>query len=390
MSQNTPDTLVLDIIAEKKKEKQIKINSFDFLTSFKSLNDWVISLSSVSIKDKLLFFQLMGAMIGAGMPIIDSLDLLKNQIKNPKFKMILADIKNSIENGSSLAESMRSNLDVFDEATCSVVEAGERSGQLHEIFKELMHQYEKINYLGNQIKSVLTYPVVVLFVMLLLTIIVLVFVVPQLEDLFGGSDNLPLPTRIMIGGSDFIIQKWPLVLFFFIVSIGSFLWWKKTKWGNAIWSIIIINAPISGIILRQMILTKVTKILGFLIKSGVPVIESLRITSHIAANPLYSNKLLLAADDISKGISIAENLSDNEKLFPPMLISLIAVGEKTATLDVVMTKISSFYEEELDIKVKMISKLMEPVIIIIMALGAVFLILAIYLPILKMNDQVTG
>ena len=139
-----------------------------------------------------------------------------------------------------------------------------------------------------------------------------------------------------------------------------------------------------------MILTRVSRIFGFLISAGVPVVESLKIASHIAENPVYQDKLLLAADDLTKGISIAENLSDDERLFPSMLVNMMAIGEKTASLDQVMGKAADFYNEELNRKIGAMSQMMEPIILSIIACGAVFMILAIYLPILQMNDQVVG
>ena len=139
-----------------------------------------------------------------------------------------------------------------------------------------------------------------------------------------------------------------------------------------------------------MILTRVSRIFGFLISAGVPVVESLKIASHIAENPVYQDKLLLAADDLTKGISIAENLSDDERLFPSMLVNMMAIGEKTASLDQVMGKAADYYNEELNRKIGGMSQMMEPIILSIIAGGAVFMILAIYLPILQMNDQVVG
>ena len=350
----------------------------------------MINLSGVKLDEKLLFFQLLGSMIGAGLPIIDSLNLLINQTKNQKFKGVITDIRVQIEEGESLAAAMRANDDVFDEATCAVIEAGEKSGKLNEIFKELVQQYEQLSSISKKIKAIMMYPMIVIIVMIILTVVVLIFVVPKLEELFGGAANLPLPTRMLIGASAFVFTFWPILLLGTFASIIGFLKWKHSNSGKKIWSNIVLSMPIFGIIMRNMILVRVTRIFGFLISAGVPVVESLKIASNIAENPIYKDTLLLAADDLTKGISISENLSDNEKLFPMMLVNMLAIGEKTASLDLVMGKASDFYNEELDRKVGGLSKMMEPIILGIIAAGAVFMILAIYLPILKMNDQVVG
>lgn len=380
------ETLVLDIKGQSKKEKVDR----NELSLFNQIDEYLINMGGIKLDEKLLFFQLLASMIGAGLPIIDALNLLINQTTNKKFKRVIIDMREQIEKGESLASSMRNNDDVFDEATCSVVEAGEKSGKLNAILKELVAQYEQISGLSKKIKAIMMYPVIVIVFMNLLTIVVLVFVVPKLEELFGGAANLPLPTRILINGSDFVLSYWYFLLAGVIGGFGSFLYWKNTKAGSRQWSTLVIYTPIFGDILSKMILTRVSRIFGFLISAGVPVVESLKIASHIAENPVYQDKLLLAADDLTKGISIAENLSDDERLFPSMLVNMMAIGEKTASLDQVMGKAADYYNEELNRKIGGMSQMMEPIILSIIACGAVFMILAIYLPILQMNDKVIG
>ncbi|NCP67857.1 type II secretion system F family protein [bacterium] len=380
------ETLVLDIKGQAKKEKA-EVEGISF---FKQVDEYLINMSGIKLDEKLLFFQLLASMIGAGLPIIDALNLLINQTNNKKLARVITDMRTQIERGESLASAMRNNDDVFDEATCSVVEAGEKSGKLNAILKELVAQYEQISSLTKKIKAVMMYPIIVIVFMLLLTVVVLIFVVPKLEELFGGGENLPLPTRMLINGSDIVLSYWYFLIAGAVGGMFGFLYWKKSKTGSRQWSIIVLRMPIFGDILSKMILTRVSRIFGFLISAGVPVVESLKIASHIAENPIYQDKLLLAADDLTKGISIAENLSDDERLFPSMLVNMMAIGEKTASLDQVMGKAADFYNEELDRKIGGMSKMMEPVILSIIAGGAVFMILAIYLPILQMNDQVVG
>lgn len=378
--------LVLDISADKRfndgpKTEEIKIMD--------AINEWVIQhTSKIKLEEKLLFFQLLGSMISAGLPIIDALNLLKDQTKNELLKKVIDDLRNQIEDGKSLAIALRGSPDVFDEATCSVIEAGEKSGKLNSIMKELVAQYEQVYTLTKKIKAVMVYPVVVLVVMALLTIIVLVFVVPKLEELFGGAENLPLATRILINASNIMMTQGHWILLAFAAVVYGFKKWKSSPTGKKIWSNFVLVAPVSGDMLRKMILVRVSRIFGFLIGAGVPVVESLKIASAIAENPTYQDKLLLAADDLTKGISIAENLSDDEKLFPRMMVNMMAIGEKTASLDTVMGKAADFYQEELERKIGGLSKIMEPIILGVIAFGAVFMILAIYLPILKMNDQI--
>jgi len=391
INPNSADnTLVLNITNDDTLTQQAQKKSINLLELFNLINDYLIDNSTVALQDKLIFFQLLGAMNSAGLPVIESLILLEKQTKNPKMKHVILDIKSTVEQGESLAFAMKRNDDIFDEATCSVVEAGEKSGKLNDVLKELVSQYEQISTLTKKIKAVMMYPIIVIVVMILLVIIVLVFVVPKLEDLFGGAENLPLPTKILINSSNFVIDQWYILLGIIIGGGFMFANWKKSSTGSKQWGNFLLNMPISGSIMKKMILTRFTRIFGFLIGAGVPIVEGLKISANIAQNELYKEKLLLAADDLTKGITIAENLSDDEKLFPPMIVNMIAIGEKTASIDKVMGKAADFYNEELERAVGSLSKVMEPVILMFIAGGAIFMILAIYLPILQMNDKIMG
>ena len=184
-----------------------------------------------------------------------------------------------------------------------------------------------------------------------------------------------------------MLKKWPLLLVGTIAVTFFGGMWKKSYSGARQFATIIFYIPIVGMLLRDMILSRVTRIFGFLMSSGVPIMESLKITANVARHPLYEDRLFLAIQDMEKGISLGENLADNERLFPAMLVNMISIGEKTASLENIMGKIADFYDDELDRKVNSLSKLMEPIILFVIAAIAVFMILAIYLPITQLNDQ---
>lgn len=385
------EDIMLDIKADsetfynKKKKKKIEINGA--MDIYNAVNDWMINSSKVKLQDKLIFFELLGATINAGVSITEALRMIEVQTKNPKLRIIIRDIRLLIEEGSSLAEAFRKNDDVFDEATCAIVEAGEKSGKLNEVLKELIKQYERMSGIRKKVMGVMMYPIIVVCVIVLLIVVVLIFVVPKLVGIFGSVENLPLPTQILVYGSDLFLKKYILL----ITTVGtiafSFITWKKSYAGTRQWATFVFYIPIVGMLMRDMILSRVTRIFGFLMSSGVPILESLKITANVSQHPLYEDKLLLAADDLERGITIAENLADNERLFPMMLVNMIAIGEKTASLETIMGKIADFYDDELDRKVSNLSKLMEPIILAIIAAMAVFMILAIYLPITQLNDQ---
>jgi len=386
---NNENDIVLDI-RENTHQNQITSEQLTLKNLFDNLNMWVINHSPIPLSDKLLFFELFAAVVNAGIPISEALQLLQNQIVNEHLKFIVKDIHKRIRSGESLAEAMFAQGDTFDDATCSIIHAGEKSGKLTEVLKELVSQYEQMSNIKKKVKSVMMYPIIIIVVMVLLSVVVLVFVVPKLLELFQDASNLPLPTRMLIAGNEMITQHWFAIISVISVFFGAFFFWKKTKSGSFIWSNLMLSTPVIGDFVRRIVLSRFSRIFSFLISSGVPIIEGLRISAHATGNPVYQKKLLLTAKDLAKGIEISENFSDDERLFPKMLVSMLSIGEKTASIGPVLEKLADYYDEELNRKISTISKLMEPVILMIMAAGAVFLILAIYLPILQMNDIVVG
>ena len=388
------DDIVLDLKHEFTEEKKEKKPAFNFnglnITFLEQINQWLIMHSEVKLQDQLIFFELLVSVLHAGIPVAEALRLLEKQTKNPRLKIVINNMGKSIDSGLSLAESMREEDDVFDEATCSIVEAGETSGKLNEVMKELVSQYERMSLIQKKVKGVMTYPIVVIIVMILAAVVVLLFVIPQLMEIFGDVENLPLPTQIMVAASNMLQHNWIFLLLGFIGLGGLFSYWKSTPQGNIQWTNILLSLPVIGDLIKKMSISKVMRIFSFLIASGVPIIQGLKIASRVANNVIYEKKLLLAADDLTRGIEISENFADDERLFPQMLVSMISVGEKTASLGSVLEKVADFYDDELNRSVSTISKLMEPIIMAVMAVGVVFLLLAIYLPILQMNDQMVG
>ncbi len=384
------DDIVLDI-RENSRRIQSEKEKITLKNLFDNLNTWVIKNSPIPLKDKLLFFELFAAVVNAGIPISEALELLQDQIVNEHLKLVVKDIHDRIRSGESLAEAMMAQGEsVFDDATCSIIHAGEKSGKLTEVLKELVSQYERISMIRKKVKSVMMYPIIIIVVMVLLSVVVLIFVVPKLLELFQDASNLPLPTRMLIAGNKALSQHWLAILLSISSFLGIFFFWKKSKSGSYIWSNLMLSFPVISKFVQRIVLSRFSRIFAFLISSGVPIIEGLKISAHATGNPVYQKKLLLTAKDLAKGIEISENFSDDERLFPKMLVSMISIGEKTASIGPVLSKIADYYDEELNRKINTISKLMEPVILMIMAGGAIFLILAIYLPILQMNDKVIG
>ncbi len=352
------------------------------------VNDWVVNQSGIKLEEKLRVFEMLSGIINAGVSVNEALDMLVDQITNEKLKRTLADIHILIDDGESLADAMARNPDIFDHPTCSIIRAGEKSGKLNEVLVELSRQYGRMDSIRKKVKSVMTYPVIVMVVMLLLGAVVMIFVVPKLIGLFEGADNLPLPTRIMIGMSDFLIGNPVLIT---LAGLGLGLGWvlfKRSKAGSRAIAQMMMRLPVVGSVYKGSILSRLTRMLSFLINAGLPIVESIKIVADIAGDPIYREKLLLASDDLTKGIMLAENLADDQRYFPRMLVDMVAIGEKTANLEQVMGKVADFYDDELERIIGTLSKALEPLIIMVIGVGVVFMILAIYLPILQINETV--
>ena len=355
---------------------------------FNELNDWIIRSSGVPLQEQLVFFQLLSTLVNAGVSLLESFQLLKSQTKNVTLQAIIMDLKRDVGRGFTLANALRQHPSVFDNSTCAIIEAGENSGQLSELLKELVKQKERSSALQKKVKSAMMYPITVMSVMVLLGIVMIVVIVPKLEGLFDGAANLPLPTQIMIALSDFLIDKWYLLIAGILIIFGAYKKWQETTVGQIQLSNVLLKVPIIGTFIVEATLGRISRILGFLIASGVPIIGSLNIAADVAGNPIYKQRIEMAINDLRQGIEISENFSDDEELFPSMFVRMISIGEKTSSLGSIMNKMADYYDEAVERKIGTISKLMEPIIVLVMAVGAVFFILAIYLPIMQLNDAI--
>lgn len=385
---DTSEDIYLDLkkeipTLEKKEHKQLS-----GLDLFNELNEWLLSKETISLRDKLSFFQLLSATHNAGIALPESLAMIGSQTKHRHFKQVILNLKELVEDGASLAEAMSRNDDVFDKTVYTIVEAGEKSGKLHDVLSQLVEQYERIDLIKKKVIGLFIYPAVVIFFMIAAAIVVILFIVPTLEGLFKGQENLPMLTQILIKLSDIFRQQWYIILLLLGGLIGGFFYWKGTRSGGQTWTRFVLSIPIVSDIYRGMILSRFSRIFGFLINAGVPIIDVMRLTAQSTNNPLYEEKILLAADDLARGISIAENISDNEKMFPNIFVKMLSIGEKSAATSEIMVKIAFYYEEIVERTIRRLSSIMEPLFLIFIAGAVLLMILAIYFPILEINDVV--
>lgn len=374
------------IVLEKEQEEDFEKSGNFFVDLFRKVNFYLMSHSAVKPKDKSNFFHLLSVMINAGIPMVRALRSLELQMdQSPRLKLIVKDIGGMIEGGASLSAAMLDSSKIFSEAEIGMVQSGEASGQLSKVLDNLAKDAEKAYQIKSKVKSAMTYPFVIFFLLIFVVVAMLVYVVPQLTDLFEAVEGeLPLVTRIVVGLSDLVLNNSILLFSGVLIFVVFVVLFKRTETGHYFFDYLKLKIPIFGGLFQMALLSRFTRSLSNLTDSNVSIVKTLEITANSIGNEVYRKNLLLAVEDIKQGIPLAENLSSNP-LFPSMLVNMIDVGEKTAQLDAITGKIAAFYEDEVDTAVAGISKIIEPVILIVIGLTVGIVVAAIMMPIMQLS-----
>ncbi len=371
---------------DKDEKKKVSSGSF-FMDIYYKINSFFVERSSVGIEVKAQFFHLLGVMLNSGIPMLRSIESLVVQMEDsPRMKMILLDIHQNIEGGSSLSGAMMVYPDVFSDQEVGMVQSGEIAGRLTRVLENLASDTEKADMMRKKIKSAMMYPIVVLTLLVAVIIAMMVFVVPKLTDLFASTnEELPLITRIVVGFSDFLIAHGLMLFAGFLAIFLGLTIFKKTELGKYMFDKFKLKIPVFGKLLMKVYLSRISRSLNNLLDSGVSILKTMEITAESVGNEVYRRRLMLALEDIKQGIPLAENLTESE-LFPPMMVNMIEVGEKTAQLDEIADKIAHFYEAEVDNTVGGLSKILEPMILIIIGLTVGAVVAAVMLPIMQLSN----
>lgn len=357
----------------------------------KQINAFLMSLTKVSLKEKVMFFQLLSVMINAGVPIIRSLYILSEQMNNVRLKSIIHDLGLQMEEGTTLSKAMEKYDSVFNEAERGMVASGEASGNLNNILKDIAKQTEKSAMIVAKVRGAMIYPTAIILIMFVCLFLMLTMVVPQLTSLFTESgQELPLSTKILLGASEWSQVYWPTLLVVLALAVLGFMLVKRSKRGLYSIHFTLIHLPIFGEIIRELMISRFARLLASLMNAGVPIVSALEINANAVGNEVYKRRIQHAAQDVSQGIPLGENLNDSGVLFPSSVASMILVGEQTANLTEVSGKIADFYEAEVDNAVASLSKLMEPVILVIMGGMVGFIVAAIMQPIMSLGDISTA
>lgn len=330
----------------------------------------------------------LSILLGAGVTLVASLDAMIAQITNPLLKKIMAQVKESVNEGKSLAFSLSQHPKLFSQIYINMVRAGEASGSLDVVLDRLAEFSEHQDALRGRFKAALAYPVFMFFIGSIILFFLVTFIVPNITKIFSDMhQTLPLPSLVLIGVSNFLKSFWWLVL---LVLGGCAILIKKlikTPRGNHIWDEIKLRTPVIGAIYMKMAMARFGRTLGSLLQSGVPPLPALQIVRNIVNNTLIAEVIDKAMEEIEAGASLATSLAQS-RWFPPIVIQMISVGEQSGELENMLDKVADVYERETESKIMAMTSMLEPVMILVMGVVVGFIVISILLPIFEMNQMI--
>jgi type IV pilus assembly protein PilC len=378
---STSDLVILDI--QEWQEEKVQENYFSYLRNL------VFKWATIKLRQKVIFFRIMATMVNASLTVLKSLTALKKQEKEKNMIKFYDFMIDRVQGGRTMHEALAEYYGCFTDAEISIIEAWERTGKLNMALIQIADQTEKVDSITRKIKGAMTYPMLLIVGMAGIVTVLMVKVIPVLTGFFGDPENLPDATRMIIQISDFFKANWLSVLIGWVVLYLVIWVWKKTKWGKYRWDTMILHAPVFWILLRKVILSRFARVFSNLLSSGVSVIEAIRIVSSAVGNEVYHQRLLLLRNDVKNGMKMAESLED-DPLFPDLLVSMLRVGEETAQVGDTIIKIADFYDEEVDIAIWSIQKMIEPMILAVMAVVIGFIAIGIFQPIMNLAGTLSG
>lgn len=353
-----------------KKEKNKLLDSIPFFRH------------KANARDILIFTRQLSAMLSAGLTLIKSLDILKEQLNSGIMEEVITGIINDIEEGETFSAAISKFPNVFSAIYVSMIKASESSGLLDKALSRFADDLEKEERLNSTVKGALLYPAIVIVGMVVVAAIMMIFVLPTLSELYKSFPNaeLPLPTIIVIGVSNFTITFWPIPVIAIVLISIFYKRWRNTEAGRLIVDSLLLKLPLFGSLIRKIILTKLSRTLGLLVGTGTLVVQSLEQVADVTGNIHYKNAIVDVSKRVEKGESMGDAMS-HYTLFPPVLIQLIKSGEQTGKIDEILVKASEYFEGEVDQTVKTLTTAMEPAIMVVLGIGVAFLVISVLTPI---------
>ena len=370
-----------DVIAQLRKQR-LSVVKIDQDATKK------IGRGSIKTRDVVIFTRQFSTMINSGLPLVQALTILAEQTDNKALAEVTRKVVFDVESGNTVADALSKHPRAFTNLYVNMVAAGEAGGILDTILLRLATFLEKNDALVRRVKGAMIYPAVIMSVAALAVVVLLIFVIPVFAGMFASAGQaLPMPTRIVIGASGFLRRYWWVIGA--VVVIGGYMFKKyyATPPGKLVIDRLMLRMPVLGDVLRKSAVSRFTRTLGTLISSGVSILEGLEITAKTAGNRVIQDAIMQSRSSIAGGDTIAQPLQKS-KVFPPMVISMIAVGEQTGGLDEMLSKIADFYDEEVDAAVSNLLSLLEPIMIVFLGVVVGGMVVAMYLPIFDMVNAV--
>lgn len=366
----------------------VEVISLQAKRGFNFSNSKIFSMKKkIKPKDILLFTRYISTMLTAGLPIIQSLDIISKDQENPAIQEMILTIKNNIAGGKTLAESFKLYPQHFNDLYCNLISSGEKSGTLEKILKRLGNYLERTETLKKKVKKALIYPIAIMTVALGVSLVLLIFVVPQFQKMFSSfGAELPFFTRMIVTLSDFLRAYWWLLLF---GSVGGVIALKRYIASSESTQVFIdrysLKVYIIGDVMQKSVVARFARTLATTLEAGMPIVESMKAMSLIMGNKVYSKGVLDVCNDVVNGKQLSVAM-ESTKLFPNMAVQMIAVGEASGSLSEMLNKVADYYEEEVNNIVDNLSSLLEPVIMVVLGVIVGSFVVAMYLPIFKIGS----
>jgi type IV pilus assembly protein PilC len=344
------------------------------------------SLGKVKAKDLAIFTRQFSVMIDAGLPLVQCLEILGAQQVDKGFQKIIAAVRTDVEQGATLQAALAKHPKAFNDLYVNMVGAGEAGGILDIILQRLSGYIEKAVKLTSKVKGAMTYPITIICIAITVVAVIMVKVIPVFSQMYEGmGSSLPVPTQVCIAISNVLIHYFPLVVAAVVVLVVGLRQYYKTQAGRLQIDALILKIPIIGDLLRKVAVARFCRTLGTLTSSGVPILEGMDITARTAGNVVIQNAILKSREAVEQGRNIAGPLAET-RVFPPMVVQMVGVGEATGALDAMLSKVAEFYEEEVDNAVASLTALMEPMIIAVLGGIIGFIVIAMYMPIFNLAN----
>jgi len=375
----------------RKKLLSVQIEPTSVKRNLTNIEIVLPSTGRVKSKTLVVFTRQLATMIDAGLPLVQCLDILGTQEPDPHFKRVIQGIKAHVETGGTLADGLKKYPRAFDTLFVSLVQAGEVGGILDTILNRLAAYVEKNQKTVQKVKGAMKYPTFVMIAAVVIVGFMLWKIVPQFAGMFMslGGNELPKLTAIVVAASNWFVAHIILIILIIAAAITAFVLFKRSKFGRRTLDMIALKLPVLGPLVQKSAVARFTRTLGTLVSSGVPIMEGLDVVARSAGNVMIEEAIQYTRTKVGEGLSIAGPLEETN-VFPKMVVQMVGVGEQTGALDIMLTKIADFYDDEVDVAVDSLTSLLEPILMVVIGGSVGVVLISMYLPIFGMADNISG